>query len=98
MVVPGSPTLWCVDPHGGWWDLAADYGAIVDSRRAHVERWLRAIEALDEQMPQAIAACEVVRAASQRPPVREAKEPQAENSEDQPQRFSRAWIERLASR
>jgi hypothetical protein len=48
---PKTGTLCCVAPDGSWWDLQSDFETVVSKRRAHVDSWLEALEAFEEDLP-----------------------------------------------
>lgn len=102
VVVPGSSRLMAIDPAGAWWDLDSDYEAIVLSRRRHREPWLDALEVLDRDVPDTIAAS--MQQAEQTREARGASVPEVRldlhgrNPGDPPSKFSAEWIRGLAGR
>lgn len=51
VVSPGDANLWCIDPEGAWWSLDSDFEAVLESRRAHIQSWLEALETMEREVP-----------------------------------------------
>jgi len=108
VVVPGDPNLWAVDPEGTWWSLDSDFEAVLESRRAHIQIWLEALEAMEREVPARIdrlaAAGNATSEGQPGSPSREKSRSdqnsamQAVAPSSEPARFSRDWVLERAKR
>lgn len=103
VVVPGDANLWCVDPQGVWWSLDSDFEAILESRRAHVQPWLEALETMEKEVPARIERLRAAANAHERnahgrsPGNREVKSTSTASVKE-PERFSKEWVLERAKR
>jgi len=104
VVVPGDANLWCLDQQGVWWSLDSDFEAILESRRAHIQPWLEALEAMEKEVParvrrlQAAAKARQTRPASADPGAESGPATKSASSASEPKRFSKEWVLERARR
>jgi hypothetical protein len=102
VIVPGHPDLWCVETDRTWWNLDTAFEAVLESRRAHIQAWLAALETFEHEVPERVErlkarAREATRSKPQKA-LTDAEAPTRRSLSNEPPRFSNEWVLDRAAR